>query len=105
MRVVHALGPDVGRQVGRHDLPEQDAVDEPPHCLERLRAVDLECVRVKVALARRVGALAAVDEPVRLPTRPAGVDAAVHDAPDAVDAVDVLHDVEFADRWPVPRAG
>src|SRR6185369_2040622 len=84
------------------DLVVLDAVDVPADLLRRGAAVPLDRVGVEGALQRRVEAAAVVADAVLLVARPARRAAAVQRAPHGVDALHVLHDVDFADAGPVP---
>ncbi len=101
--VVGRVRPGGGVHLRGVDGVELLAVDIP---VQRFRgavgAVELQRVGVESGLAGGVRAVAGVPLALRLVARPAGVDAAVQHAPDLVDAVDVLHDVELADAGPVP---
>lgn len=103
VRVVDSLSPGVGGQVRLHDLPEENAVDEPTDSLELLGAIDLEGVGVEVALAGAPRTLTRAHEAVCLAAWPAWVHTAVHYPPDPIDSVDVFHDVELSNGWPVPE--
>lgn len=93
--------PRRGVELALADAVELLAVHVPAQLVGADAAVPFEAVGVHRRLAGRPRAGAVGADPVGLVARPARVGAAVQDAPDRVEPVDVLHDVELADRRPV----
>lgn len=84
------------------DLPVLLAIEVPADGLVgRVGAVDLDRVRMEVALGRRRRWHRVARQAVGLVAGSASVDAAVHRAVDFVDGVDVFHDVELTSSGPV----
>ncbi len=96
------VGPRAGVHLVLRDAVELLSVHVPAQLVGADATVPLEAVGVHGRLAARAGAGPVGADAGRLVAGPAGVHAAVQDAPHRVDPVDVLHDVELAGAGPVP---